>query len=350
MFQELLETAKVNISTTRSIIKTNERLRKIAFETGVITKHKDQECEELFNALMQDIPKATEWRVYDHCAVVTQLYAIYERFVEALITDWLLILPGLVPCYSKLDERIQNTHQTGVGRLLIDLKKDRYKHLSNQKVIRGLFHGVNGEDEYELLSDAFLLHEQNLHKDILEKLLAGAGISNTWVWVDKHRAVKNFVEEISGTQDTAAGKLSLLISYRNDAAHGEPIDNFLGFEALLELCDFVESLCQALAELVTFQVIELKKTGGQVKVIGELTEWFKKPKAGIAKVNDIYSLLIGDSLYLVSEGSSCCQLANIESIKIDNDSVNSVQTISGMEIGLKFDIDARKGLYLYILK
>ena len=91
MFQELLETAKVNISTTRSIIKTNERLRKIAFETGVITKHKDQECEELFNALIQDIPKATEWRVYDHCAVVTQLYAIYERFVEALITDWLLI-------------------------------------------------------------------------------------------------------------------------------------------------------------------------------------------------------------------------------------------------------------------
>ena len=301
MFQELLETAKVNISTTRSIIKTNERLRKIAFETGVITKHNDQECEELFNALIQDIPKATEWRVYDHCAVVTQLYAIYERFVEALITDWLLILPGLVPCYAELDERIQNTHQTGVGRLLIDLKKDRYKHLSNQKVIRGLFHGVNGEDEYELLTDAFLLHEQNLHKDILEKLLAGAGISNTWVWVDKHRAVKNFVEEISGTQDTAAGKLSLLISYRNDAAHGEPIDNFLGFEALLELCDFVESLCQALAELVTFQVIELKKTGGEVKVIGELTEWFKKPKAGIAKVNDIYSLLIGDSLYLVSQ-------------------------------------------------
>lgn len=349
MFQELLGTAKVNISTIRSIIKTNERLRKIAFEAGVITKHKDQEFEELFNALMQDIPKVTEWRVYDHCAVVTQLYAIYERFVEDLITDWLLILPGLVPCYSELEERIQNTHQIGVGRLLIDLNKNRYKHLSNQEVIRGLFHGVNGEDQYELLSDAFFFHEQNLRKDILEKLLADAGINKAWNWVDKHRAVKNFLEEIRGNQNTAEGELNELISYRNDAAHGEPIDDFLGFEALLELCDFVESLCQALAELVTFQVIERKKIVGQVKVIGELTEWFKKPKAGIAKVNDIYSLLIGDSLYLVSEGSFCCQLANIESIKIDNDSVDSVQTISGMEIGLKFDIDARKGLYLYIL-
>ncbi len=350
MFQKLLGTAKVNISTTRSIIKTNEKLRKIAFEAGVITKHKEQECEELFNALMQDIPKVTEWRVYDHCAVVTQLYAIYERFVEDLITDWLLILPCLVPCYSELEERIQNTHQKGVGRLLIDLNKNRYKHLSNHKVIRGLFHGVNGEDQYELLSDAFLFHEQNLRKDILEKLLADAGISNTWIWVDKHKAVKNFVEEISGTQDTAAGELSKLISYRNDAAHGEPIDNFLGFDALLELCDFVESLCQALAELVTFQVIERKKTVGQVKVIGELTEWFKKSKAGIAKINNIYSLSVGDTLYLVSEGSSCCQSANIESIKIDDDSFDKVRTSSGMEIGLKFDIDARKGLYLYILK
>ncbi|MBA2749774.1 MAG: hypothetical protein H0U45_13845 [Tatlockia sp.] len=350
MFQELLGIVKVNISTTRSVIKTNERLRKIAFEAGVITKYKDEECENLFNALMQDIPKVTEWRVYDHCAVVTQLYAIYERFVEDLITDWLLILPGLVPCYSELEERIQNTHQIGVGRLLIDLNKNRYKHLSNQKVIRGLFYGVNGEDQYELLSDAFLFHEQNLRKDILEKLLADAGINNAWNWVDKHRAVKNFLEEIRGNQNTAEGELNELISYRNDAAHGAPIDNFLGFEARLELCDFVESLCQALAELVTFQVIERKKIVGQVKVIGELTEWFKKPKAGIAKVNDIYSLLIGDSLYLVSEGSSCCQLANIESIKIDNDSVDSVQTISGMEIGLKFDIDARKGVYLYILK
>ncbi len=351
MFQELLGTAKVNISTTRSIIKTNERLRKIAFEVGVITKHKDPECEKIFNDLVQDIPKVTAWRVYDHCSVVTNLYAIYESFVEDLITDWLLILPTLCPLYSDLEDRIRNTHQIGVGRLLVDLNKNRYNHLSNEKVISGLFHGVTaGRQQYELLSDAFLFHEENLRKKTLDKLLADAGINNTWGWVDKYRAVKNFVEDIRGNQNTAEGELNELISYRNDAAHGATIDNVLGFDALLELCDFVESLCQALAELVTFQVIERKKKVGHVKVIGEITEWFKNPQAGIAKVNDTYSLLVGDSLYLVSEGSSYCQLANIESIKIDDDSIDKIQTISGMEIGLKFDLNAKKGLYLYSLE
>lgn len=87
-----------------------------------------------------------------------------------------------------------------------------------------------------------------------------------------------------------------------------------------------------------------------MRVMGELTEWFKKSRAGVAKVNNIYSLLVGDSLYLVGESSSCCQLANIESIEIDDDPVNEIRTTMRMEIGLKFDVDARKGLRLYILE
>ena len=67
------------------------------------------------------------------------------------------------------------------------------------------------------------------------------------------------------------------------------------------------------------------------------------------KVDNVCNLLVGDSLYLVSKGSSFCQLANIESIKID-DSIDKIQTISGMEIGLKFDINAKKCLYLYSLE
>lgn len=350
MFQKLLETVMVNVSTIRSIIKTNERLRKIAFGTGEVAKKEDEEGTEILNTIMQDIPKLREWRVYEHSSVVTQLYAIYEHFVEDLIADWLIILPDLFPRYSDLEERIRNTHQTGIGRLLVDLNKNKYKHLSNQKVIRGFFRGVTGEEQYELLADAFLFHEQNLRREILEKLLADAGINNAWAWVDKHRAIKNFIEEIRGNANTAEGELGELISYRNDAAHGASIDNFLGSNALLELCDFVESLCQALTELVTFKVIECRESAYQVRAIGELIEYFKKNKAGVAKIADTKTLLVGNSLYLVGEGSSCCQLANIESIQIDEVSVAEVQTTIGMEVGLKFNVDARKGLRLYIIE
>lgn len=341
MFQELLVTARENVSTVRSIIKTNDRLRDIAFGRDAATK-------QLFNILLQDIPKLRDWRVYDHCSAVTRLYAIYENFVENLISHWLGLLPGLFPRYSDLEEKIRNTHQMGVGRLLLELKKNRYEHLSPEEVVRGLFRGVTGEAEYDLLPDAFLFHEQNLRRETLEKLLADAGIPNAWSWVNKHRSIKNFVEEVRGSQNTAEGELNELISYRNDAAHGAPIDDFLGSSALLELCDFVEALCQALAELVTYQVIERKKSIGQAREIGQITQWFKQHGAGVAKVEET-TLSLGGRIFLVSEGSSCCRLAAIESIRINDISKEEVQTTPGMEVGLKFNVEARKGFRLYIL-
>lgn len=270
-------TAKDNISTVRSIIKTNEKFRDIAFGKSANSKQEFKEYVELFN----NFPNVRAWRVYDHCATVTRLYAIYERFVEDLVSEWLEILPELFPRYSDLEDKIKTTHQIGVGRLLLDLKKNRYEHLSIEKVIRGLFRGVTDTEKYDLLPHAFLVHEQNLRKDILDKLLADAGISNAWNWIDKHKAIKNFIKDIRGNQNTAEGELNELISYRNDAAHGAPIDDFLGSNALLELCDFVENLCQSLAELATYKVIERKKIIGQAKEIGEITEWFKKSNAGV---------------------------------------------------------------------
>ncbi len=175
-------------------------------------------------------------------------------------------------------------------------------------------------------------------------MLADAGIANAWNWVDKYRTIKNFLEEIRDNQNTAEGKLNELISYRNKAAHGGTIDDVLPSNALLKLCDFVEALCQALVELVTYQVLEQKKLVGQVREIGRITEWFKRPKAGVAIVEET-TLSVGESIFLV--GEAYCQSAIIESIKIDDVATNEVQTNSGMELGLKFDVGAKKELRLF---
>ncbi|MGF1489717.1 MAG: MAE_28990/MAE_18760 family HEPN-like nuclease [Prochloraceae cyanobacterium] len=251
MYQQFIVKAKEEISTVRSIIKTNENIR------NLISKSGDRSCSKeyikIIENLKSDIPKTKDWIRYDHCFAVTQLYAIYENFVENLIGDWLIVLPKLFVSYSELDERIQNTHRVGIGRLLIDLNKNRYEHLSIDRVISSLNDGISNEKQYELLPEAFLFHEQNLRREILEKLLADAGIDNTWTWVEKHRNIKNFVEEIRGSENTAEGELNELISYRNEAAHGAEMNNVLRLKPLLELCDFVESFCQALVELFAYK-------------------------------------------------------------------------------------------------
>ncbi|MEA5524021.1 HEPN domain-containing protein [Nodularia spumigena] len=243
---------------------------------------------------------------------------------------------------------VRTTHQLGVGRLLTELNKSRYERLTVKKVMQGLFDGTTGEKKYELLPDAFLIHEQNLRRETLERLCANAGISNAWAWVEKHRSIKYFLEEIRGDQNSAEGELNEFISYRNDAAHGFP-DEVLGASTLLELCDFVDALSQALAELVTYQVIKRKESIGQIREIGKITEWFKKSNAGVAKVGEI-KLSVGNNLFLVSEQTSCCYLVAINSIQIDGISVNDLQTTTGMEVGLKFDLSAKEGLRLYQLE
>lgn len=347
MFNEHLKLVSVNIATVRATIQTNDKLREMIFGRDGETRQKLEENPEFID-LLAVVPDETEWQVYDHCSVVTRLYAIYERFVENLISDWLRLLPELVSDYSSLGETILNTHCQGIGRLLLERNKNRFQHLSVEKVVQGLFFGITGAEKYELLPEAFLLHEQNLRQEVLEKLFKDAGIDNVWKWVINHREIKRFVEDITGNQSRAEGELKQLVDYRNEAAHGT-VDQILGTQELLDLCDFVEALCKALAELITYQVICRKTLINQAREIGKITEWFNKPRAAVAKVKEI-SLKVGNSVFLVSEASSYCYFAKIESIAMNDVSQNEVEITSETEVGLKFDTDARKGFILYIIQ
>jgi len=240
--QNLINKLRPKIDTIRAILLTNQKLREI-IKIAVETKQESEESVKI-TELIEVIPEENEWRIYERCAAITRLYAVYEKFVEDLISLWLEFLPEQVSSYSDLDERIRNTHCKGVGRLLLDLKKNKLE-ASDIDVVKGLLNGITGKEKYYLIPQAFLLHEQNLRKDELDRLLADAGIADAWRWVNKYMESQNI------------GKIELneLISYRNDAAHGAVVDEILGFKGLLELCDFIESLCQALAELVTYRII-----------------------------------------------------------------------------------------------
>ncbi|MCC3421903.1 MAG: hypothetical protein JGK28_29450 [Microcoleus sp. PH2017_07_MST_O_A] len=346
MFEELIQQVSVKISSVRAIIKTNDRLRKIVFQHSSNIGNLKENPE--LAKLIEEIPTKWEWEIYDRSAVVTRLYAIYERFVEDLISDWLRLMPDLVPRYSDLDEKIQNTHREGIGRLLIDLKKNRFQHLSVEQVVQGLSCGITDSGKYELLPDAFLLHEQNLRKDVLEKVFKNAGIDEAWKWVINYKEIKYFLQEFRDNQNTAEGELKQLVDYRNEAAHGV-VDEILGTQELLESSDFVEALCKSLADLVTYNIILIQTKQEVVMEIGQITEWFKKPQAGVAKVKEV-TLSVGKSVFLVlvNDELSYCYSAKIESIQLNDLSQNRVEIASETEVGLKFDRDARVGLTIYV--
>ncbi|MEB3830000.1 MAE_28990/MAE_18760 family HEPN-like nuclease [Phormidium sp. CCY1219] len=272
MFKQLLDTVTANITTIRAVVQTNETLRAIAFKKSSTFSAQVQDNKEDLSTLLNGVPDRTQWRIYDHCAVVIRLYAIYERFVEDLISEWLRDLPNLVPNYSNLEDRVQNTHREGVGRLLLELRKNRFQHLSMKDILHGLYQGMAGDRDYQLIPEAFLFHEQNLRKEVLDKMFADAGIPNAWTWVKNYRTIKQFVEKSRGSQNTAEAELKQLIQYRNDAAHGAEVSQILSSQELLDLGEFVTALCEALAELVTYRVVMQQTTTKKAREIGTIGE------------------------------------------------------------------------------
>jgi MAE_28990/MAE_18760-like HEPN len=343
MFQDLVKTVISDADTVTSILLTNDRFRTIFLD------EENQLREELIKikeiaSLIDGTPNEVAWRVYDHCSTVTRLYAVYEKFVKNLITDWLEFLPNCITEYKDLEKRIRDTHRIGVGRLLVDLSKNRFEHLSVEKVVRSLFSGVNEESEYDLIPDAFLLHEQNLRKDELNKLICDAGIDNAWDWIQNHREVKQYMAD----DKKAESELNQLVLFRNQAAHGATeVDEILGVRSLVELAEFVKVLCMFLEELFAFHVLEKKAAINKFTYIGNITEWFNKPNAGVAKIRSV-SLSQGDRIVLASKTLCFCCITTVESIHLNDTSYERLEVKEETEVGLKFSVSARKGLGIYV--
>jgi hypothetical protein len=63
----------------------------------------------------------------------------------------------------------------------------------------------------------------------------------------------------------------------------------LNTQQLINLCDFIEPLCQAIIELVNYHIIESKINQNQAQKIGKIIEWFPKRQAYVAKILETVS-------------------------------------------------------------
>lgn len=343
MFRTLLQVVIADTNTVSAMLLTNDRFRTTFLDRESQLRQELERFEEI-RLLIGDAPDETSWRVYDHCSTVTRLYAIYENFVKKSISRWLELLPSCVAQYRNLEERIRDTHRIGVGRLLIDLSKNRFNHLSIERVVGSLFQGVNESAQYDLIPDAFLLHEQNLRREELNKLISNVGIENAWHWIENHREVKKYVAD----EKSAESELNKLVLFRNQAAHGAiDVDEILGVNSLIEFVEFVRVLCIALEELFALSFLEKKVAIGELTYIGNIFEWYSKRDAGVAKVKNTH-LSIGDKVFLASRSRFYCCTATISSIRKNDIPHESIRVEEESEVGLKFDIPAVKNLDIYI--
>jgi len=339
MYDELLQRTREAIQSVRSVLKTNEQLRSIVFAED------EGEVADLKKTLLAHIdtpPDPTLWRVHDHCAAVTRLYAIYEHFVVEIVGDWLSLLPKLVPNYQTLSDSVHKEHRKGVARVLQNLGSTKFRHLTALDAIRGFHQAVSGAESYELLPEAFALREQNYRQEILQEIFTSVAVLESWAWIQGHRQVQGYVEKVGSDSTKAENELKQFVQDRNDAAHGV-VDEVLSVTKIIELSELVEALCVAIGEMLSWAVVSRKEENGAATTVGAVTEKFANG-AVVAKMQHV-EFQLGDRFYVC--GVSCCYPAIVRSIRLNDVDQQQLAVTNETEVGLMFDREVKTNRKLY---
>ena len=348
MFSSFTSRLHSEVETIKTVLDTHDRLRSLLFspefdpivseqvrEEGGVLVPQDQVRESLRQARVTG-PSKPAWHIYDHCAAFTRLYAIYEQFVEGLVSDYLRMLPELYQQYQDLPEKVATQHRVGTGQILLKLGKDGpYKALEERDIIKNLAHGLSGNPDYTLLRDAFLIDPQNYRAEVLSKLFTYLGIENCWAWIEKHPLVTDFMQRERDANETPKTLLRDFVENRNLASH-TIVGETLATEEIKSIADFVVVLSEALAQLVMKQVVQRKKLLGEIAVAGQVMHKYSGNVVG-ARMS-AGALAVGDELVVVQKHA--CYKAAVISIQIQQGPLERLETQDGQEIGIKLSVTA----------
>jgi hypothetical protein len=360
MFAPLTTRVRSEVETLKLVIETHDRFREFVFSRPEATPEherylqgKTKPSEQEFTSeikyleeIRSKAPTKSAWQVYDHCAAFTRLYAVYEQFVEDLVSEYLQMLPALYPSYEDLPPSVATQHRIGVGQILLKLGKDGpFKDLQVPAVIQGLSRGVLGDAGYALFPDAFLVDPQNYRSEMVVKLFTYVGLNNCWPWVEKHPQMSGFMQKSRDPNETSKTVLHEFVEYRNKASHTVVAD-IVSSEEIKSVADFVVILCEALTQLVMKQVVTRKKELGEVEHFGRVLHRFSGNIVGVkmAKVD----FKIGDELLIVNKQS--CFGATVVSIKIDQTLQEKFEAQEGQEVGIKLSVRVNENSDLLRLK
>jgi len=338
MYSALTEKLQLEVREVKSVLAKHDQIRNIIYAAAVFPAAPVGGAVDPLTQIQLDPPALVEWRIYDHSASLTRLYALYERFVTDIVDKWLDVLPELCPQYLALPEKVQTGHRVGVAEILLKLTGDQYQHLSQEKVLRGLFEGTTGLHPYSFLHDAFLTDNRNLWPSVLAGLFTKVGITDSWQWVNNHTKVARFIQEVRGNASSAESELRNFIQYRNRAAHGD-VDDVLAIDEIDKIADFLVAVCEALSELVMCSVIRHRQEAGRAEPIGEIIAEFGGQIVGVETAP--VALAVGETLIVLRENA--CYFAVVHSMEENHVAFQAMQTVQGQKVALRLSRDAKVG-------
>lgn len=343
MHAAVLERTLDSFRAVRTHIAFSANLRGQVGAPELECADENAKCLEV-RRIMGEASDTTNWRVIDHCAAVTRSYALFESFVMEVLREYLTFLSRAYKL-SGLGSDFAIRYTRGIGRILQDQHKHRYRNLNIATVITGVGEALGDKDGYHIQAEALLRTEQNLRMAELHRLFNDCGLSGLESWVGSHAAVQAFFAEQGRLSDTATSELKQIVDYRNEAAHGD-VDNVLGPDILIEFTHFYEAMCRCVLDIIQYDTIRRAKELKRATVIGSISERLREDIV-IAKVSNA-TLTVGDKLYVFKKGLT--MIAEVGSIQVNGEDLVTVTVSEEIEVGLRLGVRVKEGCELLRLQ
>lgn len=331
MYNAFLERTKQTIVALSKHIQTSDRFRTALFDDAL----KCVGAAPCFDPALRSIgaaPDRLEWRIIDHCAAVTRIYAIYEQFAHEMIREHLSLLQSRIS-FSSLPEKLQISYRQGIAKILDKKDGPRFGDIDLGLIISNYDSAIKGE-KYTLEARAMLMQEQNLRLPELDRFLSACGIDGTSTWVQQHRGVQAFFTDEDRITGSAESEMAELIKYRNDASHGSiDVGNILGVNLLVEFCDFITAVCEALAERVQLAGLKILHKNGHAQQHGKVIECFRGGMVVVGEVTGTFK--VGSTVYLC--GQNYCIERSLINLQVEGVDHDEIILTSLTELGMQFD-------------
>lgn len=290
--------------------------------------------------------KSNQIKFFSVSSCVTRLYAVYENFVETAISDYLDILSECVE-FNTFSDEFKSCYRIGISTILSRIEQDRYKNLRHENIIKWYSDALSNEPDYKIITQALTIHEQNLRLNILEQMLSKIQIKNLHQWLNNYPLIKNLYVDQLRISSQLESELKDFIQIRNDAAHGS-LSSLESKENLIRMCDLVIALIQSVASCFRKSALFYLFNSGKAKLIGTVTESFKRHSAFVLNVNSGINIKIGMEIYCITDEN--CVMQNVESLMINNVKIISITSkVSLISVGIKCNNFIKKGAQIFIL-
>ena len=333
MFTALAARLRADLDGVKTVVQWQDALRSTVHAAAALGTVPLMLDANSLTELRSRAPAKLEWQVFDHCAAVSRIYALFEKAICDLVAEFLSFLPKVSPGYEDLHERLRQQHRSGVGQILHkwSLSHPIYGKLAERDIAAGLADGLRGKS-YALLCDAFLVDPENFRASALGRLFGGLGFDDAFAWIRNSDAVHDFCSiNLAGTE-TADSFLDSLVRIRNEAAHGSA-SNLASANEIVNYAEFLALISEALAALLRTYLVRQGETKKCSLLLGEILHVWSDNVVGVRSTSQV-EIKLGDRLYA---GKKQIDPVEVISLRIGKTDHAAIQLVPPLEFGIKLD-------------